>query len=537
MEKRVILAFLLSFAVFAFWGKMFPPEQAEERAESPQVVANKEFTTKGPTSHNGESDGMVQESVAKKVSEEEVVLENDRLKVIFSNYGGRLVRADLVQYRDELPIKNIFSIPTHNNISFQIQEKSSRSVVFSAKQGGREIKKTYSISDEEYIVYADVRVTNTGSEPIEALQITAMHIDMEDISEEIRESRDKNLQEYSVYTDDGVFRKTGAYQFSEKNSKKEIADVHWMGFRNRYHCVIIAPDFPTSGYTIDPKGEKTLTLNMSPRDNHLASLQSQSWQGNIYIGPQKGSVLSQYEPEFEKIHVYFRWGLFNGIAKVIEKTVILIHKVIPNWGVSIVLVSILIYLLLSPLTIKSMLSMRKMQKLQPEITKLREKYGSDSKNAQKLNQEIMKLYSENRVNPLGGCLPLLFQMPIFIGLYQVLWRSVLFKGADFLWIKDLSEPDRLIIFDRTFPFIGNELNILPLIMVVLMFFQQKMSSKNMSATDPNQVTQQKMMMYIFPVFLGFIFYKFASGLSLYFTVFYGLSIFTQWRVANKAAKE
>ena len=128
---------------------------------------------------------------------------------------------------------------------------------------------------------------------------------------------------------------------------------------------------------------------------------------------------------------------------------------------------------------------------------------------------------------------MLLQMPVFIGLYQVLWRSVAFKGAKFLWIKDLSEPDRLFIFPFNLPVVGNELNILPLIMVVVMFFQQKISSKNMVISDPSQAAQQKMMTTIMPIFLGFIFYKFASGLTLYFTMFYFFSTFTQWKMSKQ----
>jgi len=173
--------------------------------------------------------------------------------------------------------------------------------------------------------------------------------------------------------------------------------------------------------------------------------------------------------------------------------------------------------------------MKRMQALQPEITKIREQYKS---NPQRLNKEIMGLYKTNSVNPMGGCLPMILQMPAFIALYQALWRTVAFKGAHFLWIKDLSQPDRLFTFPFTLPIVGNEFNILPIIMMIAMFFQQKASTKNMASTDPNQVMQQKMMTMFFPVFLGFIFYKFSSGLTLYFTMFYILSTFTQLKMSK-----
>lgn len=129
---------------------------------------------------------------------------------------------------------------------------------------------------------------------------------------------------------------------------------------------------------------------------------------------------------------------------------------------------------------------------------------------------------------------MLLQMPIFYGLYQVLWRSVDFKGANFFWIKDLSLPDRLATLPWALPFFGNEVNILPLLMAIIMFFQQKFTSKNMVITDENQLMQQKMMAVLMPVMMGFIFYHFASGLCLYFTTFYLLSTLTAWKMSKLA---
>ncbi len=206
-----------------------------------------------------------------------------------------------------------------------------------------------------------------------------------------------------------------------------------------------------------------------------------------------------------------------------------IHKVIPSWGVSIIILSSFIYLLMYPLTMKGMLSMKRMQSLQPVMAQMREQYKNQPK---KLNKEIMELYKKNNVNPFGGCFPFILQMPVFIGLYQCLWRTVYLKGASFLWIKDLSQPDRLFVFPTAMPVIGNEFNALPLVMAIVMFFQQRLSSRNMITADPNQATQQKMMAIFFPIMLGFVFYKFASGLTLYFTVFYVFSTFTQWKMSK-----
>jgi YidC/Oxa1 family membrane protein insertase len=295
--------------------------------------------------------------------------------------------------------------------------------------------------------------------------------------------------------------------------------------------MMVRPKFAIKGYRFLPSSdEKQLSMRALMDSMILNKGETAVLMSDLYVGPQRSDVLKRYDMNFEKIHVYFRAEFFDAIAKIIEDLVKLMYKFSSNWGVSIILVSFLIYFSMYPLTMKSMLSMQKMQGLQPKIAELRTKH---EKNPQKLNQEIMKLYGENKVNPMGGCLPLLLQMPVFICLYQMIWRSVLFKGAGFLWIKDLSEPDRLIILKKSFPIIGNEINVFPVIILILMVIQQKMTAKNMNVTDPNQLAQQKMMAFMMPIMLLLVFYRIASGLTLYLTVFYILSSFTQWRVAKK----
>jgi YidC/Oxa1 family membrane protein insertase len=174
-----------------------------------------------------------------------------------------------------------------------------------------------------------------------------------------------------------------------------------------------------------------------------------------------------------------------------------------------------------------MRSMKEMQLLQPKVEELRKAYKD---NPQKMNKEIMELYREHKVNPLGGCLPLLLQMPIFFALYNELMRSIVLKGATFLWIKDLSEPDRLLSLPKGLPVIGGELNILPIIMAIGMFLQQKISLAN---TSGEAAEQQKIMLIVMPVMFGLIFYRMPSGLVLYWFVNSALMLIFQLRM-NKA---
>lgn len=225
----------------------------------------------------------------------------------------------------------------------------------------------------------------------------------------------------------------------------------------------------------------------------------------IYIGPQKQKLLEKYGiPEI--IH----YGFFHPISVILMHFLNFAHAMTRNWGFSIILITILINILMLPLTKKSTQSMREMQKVQGDVEKLRAKYKD---NPQKLNQEIMDLYKIHKINPLSGCLPWLLQIPVFFGFFQVLNRFIEINGASFLWINDLSLPDRFFKLPVVLPFgLGEYFNLLPILMTVVMFLQQKVT---MTQTNSSQAEQQKMMMIVLPIVMGFVFYKFSSALVLY----------------------
>ena len=531
MEKRIILAFVLSFIILISWQAMFPAPKSDNTTKFSQHIENKEDKKRRPF-ETAQKEQDFEEKQSLNIPEKTIVISSSEIEALMSTKGGAIVETKILKYDAVLPVTRIFELADFNSLSYTIEEEAKDRVVFLAKTKNLEIRKRYQIPQGGHLVNADIQIKNTGRNAVAVnSDVQAMVVDIGMLEEGETQGRDRNLLEYSVFKDGKVWRKTGAYQFTEKDQKKEFGGAEWFGFRNRYYCAIFKPDFDVTGHEILPKSKENLQINVDLSDKTLSSGETITLSSVIYIGPQQGDILASYNMDFEKIHVYFKWGFFDAIAKIIEDLIKFTHKFIPNWGVSIILVSLAIYFSFYPLTMKSMLSMRKMQSLQPKIMEIREKY---EKNPQKLNQETMKLYAENKVNPLGGCLPLLLQMPIFICLYQMIWRSVLFKGAKFLWIKDLSGPDKLIVLDKSFPIIGNEINILPLFILILMFIQQKMTAKNMNVKDPNQIAQQKMMTFMMPAILFFVFYHIASGLTLYFTVFYIVSSFAQWRIGKKA---
>jgi len=218
------------------------------------------------------------------------------------------------------------------------------------------------------------------------------------------------------------------------------------------------------------------------------------------------------------------WSVIRPISRITLAFMLFLHRFIPNYGLVILVISLLTKLLFYRLTNKSLKSMKDMQKIQGQVSALREKYKND---AQKLQKETMALYKKEGVNPMGGCLPMLLQMPVFIALYSVLRSTIELRQAPFVWwINDLSQPDVLANLPFSIPFLGTTLSLLPLLMGVSMYVQQKMST-----ADP----RQKAMTVMMPVLFTFFFYRLPSGLVFYWLVNNVLSIGQQWFVHRNDA--
>ena len=233
------------------------------------------------------------------------------------------------------------------------------------------------------------------------------------------------------------------------------------------------------------------------------------------MGPKKQALLWDLDLKDVMDFGMWRW-LCYGMVWVLN----LFYGMIPNYGVAIILLTILVRILFWPLTHKSTMGMRKMQELQPLLKEIQKKHKG---NPQRMQQETWQLYREHKVNPLSSCLPMLLQIPVFFALFVVLRGAVELRYAPFLWIDDLSQPEAL--FASWFPFGG--LNILPILMAVTMALQ--------SALTPStgDKSQQRMMMVFMPIMMLVMFYNFASALSLYWTLSQVISIGQTWWIRKK----
>jgi YidC/Oxa1 family membrane protein insertase len=245
-----------------------------------------------------------------------------------------------------------------------------------------------------------------------------------------------------------------------------------------------------------------------------------------YYGPKNISVLKETGHRLERA-TDFGWGI-DGLARLCLWIMNLLYKYIPNYGVAIILLTLLIKGALWPLGNKSYKSMGQMKKMQPLMAEIREKYKDDK---QKMNMELMGLYKTYKVNPLGGCLPMLVQLPVLYALYSMLYQAVELRHAPFMgWINDLSAPERLFNFGFNIPFMQPPAGI-PLLTILFglsMYMQQKMQP---AMGDP---TQAKMMMFM-PIFLFFICMNLSSGLVLYWFISNIIGILQQYYVTKKTA--
>ncbi len=319
---------------------------------------------------------------------------------------------------------------------------------------------------------------------------------------------------------------------SELTKEEKDRDISWAAIRTKYFALAIIPQRTNLARGASITGRTSFVSGTDARlksyaitlDLPVARQGATSHEFNLYLGPLALDKVKELGVGLESI-MNWGWAPVKPFSRVVLWALVWLREFIPNYGLVIVLFSILVKIILHPLTKKSYDSMKQMQALQPKMTELREKHGKD---AQKMNTEMMKLYQEYGVNPLGGCLPMLLQMPLLYALFVVFRSTIEFRQAPFFgWITDLSAPDSIFMLPFSIPLFGDSVNVLPLVMGVTMFIQQKMS-----ITDP----KQKMMIYMMPVLFTMMFNSFPSGLNLYYALFNVFSI-VQQKYTGKATVE
>ncbi len=498
MEKRTVLAVVLSSLVLLIWSVLMP--------KAPNPVSSLPTTTSVPQPVLSQSTFLVEENKASQ-NTPIISFSTDKCEILFDENKAAIKDVIFKEYQSS-KLTLLHGLMLNNDWIFKKYQVSPDVVTFRHVDTEKEIIKRFSFSNIQYYIELDIDIQNVSSKAINIKLPVVLGV--LDAGIDPNQAR---FQDVTVSTPEKILR---------LNGKKEqvFNQLKFIGLRDRYFCSILEPPAEKYiGYVKKYEGKKFI-LGIESSEFIIAPGQKLQQKLYIYIGPQQVKLISEAKFAWAAVVNY---GTFDIVSQVLLQLLDFIHKYIKNWGWAIIILSVLIYFILYPLSLKQMRSMKEMQVLQPRIEELRKNYKD---NPQKLNKEIMELYKEHKVNPVGGCLPLLLQMPIFFALYQALMRSIVLKGAKFLWIKDLSEPDRIGQLPFSLPMLGNEINLLPILMMFGTFIQQKLS---MSTTTGVSSEQQKIMLILMPLMFGVIFYHMPAGLSLYWFVNSVLMIVVQMK--------
>lgn len=521
-NRRILVAAVVSVAILLLWQVLFPTPKAPPAPAKPapaEVKAEPAEKVPPPTPATPTAAPVA------AGPEELVALETDEFRATLTSHGGALrslvlkgkkfqhevngktVPVDLVRVGPGSPLPLSLSasaelggaarpdVDPTPRAAMRVAARDERSATFEGAVGDSRIVKTFSLTGKPYELALHLRVQGPRPGWVELLSTGFLPPDAPkpsffsggafvDIVRPICRAGDKT-ERYS----------------SDKAEERHSGAVAWSGVEQFYFLSAVLPEKPMGEcfFRRGPAAGELATALRLPVDGALDA------RFTVYLGPKEAELLKSAGRHLDEAIDYgpiTRYFAF--FAQILMRLMRWFQGFVGNWGIAIVLLTVTVKAVLLPLTLKSLQSMNEMRKLQPEMEKLRAKYKDDK---EQLNQAVMKLYQEHKVNPLGGCLPLLLQMPVFFALWGALQTSVELYREPFLWIRDLSLHDPIYV--------------LPLVMGGSMFLMQKLSPQ------PADSTQAKMLLWLMPIFFTFIMFQLPAGLALYSLVNNVLSIIQQ----------
>ncbi len=544
MDKKTVLAIALSFLVLVVWQLFFSkptPKPVGDEARTPEGKI--EEVAPAPVTPPVAEEVVVERQPAatdeETVEPREIVVEGPLYTATITTAGGRIAHFTLAKYSDTIakdsppvdlvneetgmlapridfdtPIGSfaddvVYTSTSEDTVVIAGDEKKTVTLAYTGRQF--KVEKIYTFDPNKYGVGFTVVVTNlTGQNSTGDMSVSLYdHVDVKKKSWSIFGSYDYPGN-YLVLVDKSL--KKGAAKGVKIDKPEEIPGAPtWFGFDTKYFMTALVTESLT-GATIEiARMDDTLARGSATLGNVSFPAGSAITKDMVlYLGPKQAEIMNQVGYSLSSAIDY---GFFGFLSIPLVWLLTFFYSVFKNYGVAIILLTVVVRIVLYPFTYKSMKSMKEMQKIQPLMVELREKYKNDK---EKLNQEVMRLYQTHKINPLGGCLPLLLQLPVFIALYKALYVAIELRHSPFIfWIKDLSEMDPYYIT--------------PIVMGASYFLQQKLTPTSM---DP---AQQKIML-LMPIIFTVIFLNLPAGLVLYFFVSNLLSI-AQQLYMNKFVKD
>ena len=541
--KRTVLMVIFSLSLLMLWDKwnlynggpsMFAPEPAPATSASATAQTKTDASVPQAATPAAASGTDVPGAAAVNSQGERITITTDLLKADINTSGGELTRVELLKHKDGGDqSKNVVvlesgagrtyvgqsgliggNFPNHRSMftarpgARALDSGDSVQLVLDAEQDGVKLTKVYTFKRGEYEIGLKHEVSNGSSAAITPSVYLQL---VRDASKLEGDSRF-----YSTFTGPAIYTEAEKFHkvsFEDIDKGKNPASVQtndgWIAMVQHYFVSAFQPLDKAQHELFTRKIDNNLyAVGTIVKIPSIAPGASASSNGKLYVGPQESVKLEQFAPDFDLVKDY---GWLTIIAKPIFWLMTQIQKLLSNWGWTIIVLTILIKLAFFPLSAASYRSMAKMKLVTPKMTAIRERYKGDP---QQMNAAMMELYKTEKINPLGGCLPILVQIPVFIALYWVLLASVEMRHAPWLgWIHDLAAPDPWYI--------------LPVVMAVSMFVQTKLNP-----TPPDPV-QAKVMMFM-PIVFSVMFFFFPSGLVLYWVVNNLLSIAQQWVITKQS---
>ncbi|RLB11281.1 MAG: membrane protein insertase YidC [Deltaproteobacteria bacterium] len=536
MEKRTILAFILSFIVLIGWSILFAPKG--------NIPKKKRILTKEIHPKRVQKDiGLEEPRPIFELKGRDVLINAPLYRGKISNIGPSIKDFLLKRYYktpdkksgfvDIIPseLKGLYPIVPGfdliDNAPFIYKEdkkalkispgSSERNELrFTATTNGLFVTKTFHFYPDSYKVDVTIRVRNLRTSPVKGSFIVKLMSLL---------PKHKNTRYYS-HLGLAAFVQNELRQLKlKKKGQKEIfsGDIKWFACESRYFMSAIITNMSEGTLEVKRFGSNILAGYYKGKAVTIPPSKEVQHKFVLYLGPKEIPSLKKIGYHLDKI-INFGWT--DVIARPLLYVLRFFYRYVHNYGLAIILLTILVKILFWPLTHKSYESMKEMQKIQPLMAKLREKYKDDK---ERLNREMLNLYRTYKVNPFSGCLPIIVQIPVFFALYRVLCDAIELRHAPFiLWINDLSAPDRLFHLPFSIPLMSPPYGIpvLTLLMGATMYIQQKMTPQ------PGDPSQAKMMMFL-PLVFTVMFINFPSGLVLYWLVNNILSIIQQYRIQKR----
>jgi YidC/Oxa1 family membrane protein insertase len=567
MSRQEVIGFVLIFVILMVWlnyntSQQATPPKAKIGRDSVVVDTFTVRTPPPPIEHSQTPVGRFGKHFASRANgtQKQLLIETDRFLVQLSSKGGMIRKWELKNYKawDGIPVQLVdydkggdfslyfitsdgkvvntkdlyFDNPEENWKHIKLTGKQTFELrfVLPAAQGGK-IVKIYKFNNQKDGFDFDVQCIGMG----DVISNFKYFVIWENGLRFVERNSVDECTFASAYAYSGKeLINVDAAKVEEQPSHTLTGVVDWVAITTKYFGLAIIPQKGfSSGASMT--GSREHFKDGGAKERYSVEIevpytgkQSETASFKIFLGPLVFSELKSYDVNLEQImSLGWQWVIRPIAEYIMIPLFLLLHMGIPNWGIVIIVFSIIIKIALHPLTRSQMKSMKKMQQLQPLIEEIKEKHKED---AQKMNMAVMQLYKEYGVNPVGGCLPLLLQMPILFALYNVFRGAIELRQASFVgWITDLSVPDPLFTLPFHIPFFGfNEVSGLALIMGISMFIQQKMT-----VSDP----RQKAMVWMMPILMTLLFNSLPSGLNLYYLVFNFLSIGQQFYVNRKHDNE